>query len=110
MSIHSITNEQWEHLTTIGNLHMNIYTGKTEQFELNQYVLQHEKELNHTLIFETLLENIELTPEFVNLNKEYVKAVYRIAKRIEKESESLRSLIRADVFFTLLTKMKVVSE
>lgn len=96
---------QWKHLMSIGRLHNQICGGTEEQSVLSEYVITHEKELAHSMIVETLLENIELTQEFLHENKDYVEVVYRIAKVIESEDiQSLRSIIRVEAFFQLMNK------
>lgn len=103
-----ISDQQWQHVRTIGNLHNSINFGSEEQSVLNEYVIKHEKELTHSIIVEILLENVELTEEFFSTNAEYVEAIYRIAKEIEKEDiDSLRSMIRIEAFFIMVDKSDV---
>jgi hypothetical protein len=103
---------QWNHLMTIGRMHNQASFDGEKQSVLNEYVIKHESELDHMMIVETLLENVELTPDFIEEQKDYVNAVYRIAKKVEnQDQQSLRSIIRIERFFQLMgeEKMNIIS-
>ncbi|MFF2531309.1 hypothetical protein ACFVS2_20615 [Brevibacillus sp. NPDC058079] len=85
MMHYKATNEIWSRFQEMNMLHMDVCTGEEEQSKFNDYVLLHEKELNHPLILETILENIELTVEFIKENEDYCKAVYRIVSKTNFE-------------------------
>lgn len=107
-----ITGEQWKHLMIISSMHNATCKNCLDisyQEELNEYVLLNEDELAHELILEILLENVEMCPDFLKIHKEYVGAVYRIVKKMDKITDglqSLRSSIRLNLFLDLMNQQE----
>lgn len=97
MMMYQATDEVWERFGEINMLHMDVCTGEIEQSKFNEFVLSNEKNLNHPLILEVILENVELTEEFLKQNEDYCKAVYRIVSNTNFEGLQMSFSVSARI-------------
>jgi hypothetical protein len=89
MSTFQASDEQWKNFTAIGRLHNQVCSGEISQQQFNAYVTTNAGAMNHPLILEVLLENIELTPSFLESNTDFCKTIYSIIRNTDHTNAEL---------------------
>lgn len=108
----NVSDSEWNHMRTIGQMHNGIVMGQVEQSVLNDYIVKHEKELSTPLIASVLLEEVEISQEYIKENPEYCQLVYRIIEATDFKGADigLRGDMRKAMFMEFVQEVLLSEE
>jgi hypothetical protein len=87
---------QWDKFTELAKLH-NACRTEEDQLKFNQFVVENIELIDETAV-SVVVENIELTEEFMGKYPDYRKTVYDRFVKLDSSKMGLRDGIRFEMF------------
>lgn len=108
----NVSDSEWNHVRTIGQMHNGIVMGNVEQSELTSYIVKHEKELSTPTIASILLKDVEISHSYIKDNPEYCQLVYRIIETTDFKGADigLRGDMRKAMFMEFVQEVLLSEE
>jgi hypothetical protein len=99
-----VTSDLFDLSRQLGKLHNQVCFKKIDQSEMYNFTIVNKEKLNHPYLVSILLENIELTTNFISENLDFCKTVKEIIENTNFNGADmgLRSGMRLGMFNELM--------